>query len=98
MFVAPEVLWGALLNAISSIFNSPVHSFYNQVQVFNDYPIIAYLILLIELIGVSGFFRINLEYNKKSTKYLFSGIMIVIVLSLIGLIFLNYSINKISFS
>ena len=98
MFVVPEVLWGSLLNAAASLVRLPVRSIYQNHQVFNDNPYLAYLIMFVELIAVVGLLYFNMTANKssKAVKYTLTTLLILIALSLLFLLYFNFMINKIS--
>jgi len=100
MFVVPEVLWGTILNAGTSILGLSVHSVYYNLQIFDDYPSLAYLIILIEIFAVSGLLYLNFnrqEWQHKIQKVFFTIILILLDIVLLFLFFLNFAMSGISF-
>jgi hypothetical protein len=100
MFLVSEILWGALLNAVTSLVGIHTRSIYNNLVFFSDYPWIAFLIIALEIFAVFGI--IYIVYKFFVLKNLFLRFFILFFLSFveIGLLFLlyfNYSISNISF-
>lgn len=100
MFVVPEVLWGTVLNAVASVLGLPVHSIYYDIQVFSDYPSLAYLIITIEIIAVFVLLHLNFkeqEQQNKIRKTFFTIVLTILGISLLFLLFLNFAMSGISF-
>ncbi|OGI78973.1 hypothetical protein A3F19_03050 [Candidatus Nomurabacteria bacterium RIFCSPHIGHO2_12_FULL_37_29] len=99
MFVVPEILWGALISSIASIFKINFHSLLTNSQVFSDHPIFAYLIICTEIIGIAGLLHRNLKnnYENKILKNILSTILVMLIIMLLGLLYLNYAMSNISF-
>jgi len=95
MFVLPEILWGNLIRILKISF-LPI---YRDVQYFNDTPIVAFLIIIIETIGISGIFYL---FNKKdiriniSLKFFLNVLLAIIFLALIVSLYLSYAMSQIS--
>ena len=66
MFSIPEILFGSLFNATTSIIGLPLHSVYYNLSFFNDYPYITFLIIISEIISISGLWYLNLKINQGS--------------------------------
>jgi len=91
MFIVPEVLWGNLIG----ILHMPLLPFYGNVQIFTDNPMIAYLVIIIEIIGVGGLIYLsNKQYHGTKLNYLFNIILILVLLLLIASLFLSYAISN----
>ena len=99
MFLVPEVLWGALLNAVTSVFGSPAHSIYYNLQAFDDQPILAYIIILTEIIAIIGLLIVNytIQYKNKITKIVSYVVLALLEITLIFILLINYMISHISF-
>ena len=50
MFAVPEILWGGLIK----IFKISFLPIYKDIQYFSDNPGVALLLIVIEIIGISG--------------------------------------------
>ena len=100
MFVVPEVLWGTIFNAGTSILGLSVHSVYYNLQIFDDHPGLAYLIIIIEVVAISSLLYLNLkkqEWQHKIQKIFFTVVLILLDISLLFLLFLNFVMSNISF-
>lgn len=100
MFVVPEVLWGIIFNAGTSILGLSAHSVYYNLQIFDDYPSLAYLIIIIEIVAISGLLYLNFkrqEWQHKIQKVFFTIILVLLDISLLFLLFLNFTMSGISF-
>ncbi len=96
MFVVPEVLWGDLLKVLKISF-LPI---YQDVQTFTENPSIAFLVIIIEVIGISGvIYLINKAgfKNRYYLKYVFNIFLVIILLLLLLGLFFSYSISQINF-
>lgn len=98
MFIVPEIIWGTLVNALTSILHIDIHSVVLDALFFSHHPGYAYLIILMEIIGLSGLLVLNMRgaYNKIVRNFI-NIIMVILLLSLILLLFLNFSISNMSF-
>ena len=66
MFVVPEVLWGAIIKILDVSF-VPV---YKDPQFFYDHPFFALLLIVVELIGISGLiYVVNKISLRNFSKY-----------------------------
>jgi hypothetical protein len=96
MFAVPEILWGNLIK-VFGIYFFPI---YKNIQFFIDTPSLAFLVIAIEIIGVSGVFYI---INKKQVglplnlKYVFNIVLVIIFLVLLASLYLSYVATQISF-
>jgi len=99
MFLVPEVLWGPIFNAITSLFGWPLHSIYFNLTTFNDYPYLAFLVILVEIISIAGLWYLNLKVNHQNNlRGLFISILLAIIdIVLVFLLFLNFAMSGISF-
>lgn len=100
MFVVPEMLWGTIFNAGTSILGLSVHSVYYSLQIFNDHPGLAYLIIIIEIVAISSLLYLNLkkqEWQHKIQKMFFTVVLVLLDISLLFLLFLNFAMSNISF-
>jgi hypothetical protein len=100
MFVVPEVLWGTIFNAGTSILGLSVHSVYYNLQIFDDHPGLAYLIIITEIVAVSGLLYLNFkrqEWQHKIQKVFFTIILMLLNIALLFLLFLNFAMSGISF-
>lgn len=94
MFVVPEVLWGNLVK----VFKISLLPVYKDVQLFTDKPIIAFLVIIIEIVGLSGVIYL---LNKKSLvknvyiKYTLDLVLAAILAALLLSLFLSYVMTKI---
>ncbi len=96
MFTVPEILWGDLLK----IFKISLLPIYKDTQLFNDKPNLAFLIIVIEIIGISGITYLFNKSNLKNIiflKYISNIFLVVVLLILLLSLFLSYSINQINF-
>jgi len=96
MFVIPEVMWGNLIQ----IFKISFLPIYKDVQLFTDKPLLAFLIIILEISGTLG--CIYLLNRKKYTnniylKYIINIILVIILLALILSLFLSFVMSQISF-
>ena len=100
MFIVPEVLWGTIFNAGTSILRLSLHSDYYNLQIFDDRPGLAYLIIIFEIVAISGLLYLNFkrqEWKHKIQKAFFTIILILLDISLLFLFFLNFAMSGISF-
>ena len=88
LFVISEVVWGPILNALSSIVHVPLHSFYTEHRLFNDHPYFGYLIIVAEIALVGLLVRIiyfsSANRANKITSYIVFGLL---CLCLLGILF-----------
>jgi len=95
MFAVPEILWGSLIK----VFKISFLPLYKDVQYFSDNPGVAFLLIIIEIIGISGIIYL---LNKKSLsvslklKYIFNILLIIILVILVISLFLSYGMSKIN--
>lgn len=94
-----EFLWGVLFNSLTSIFKLPIHSYYYDLQFFNDHRIYAYLVILLELSADVILFLITRTMLSVSgiRKKIFQSIWVVLGLLLCVMLYLNYVVSHISF-
>lgn len=99
MFIIPEILWGPLFNAAASMIGLPLHSAYYNLPFFNDYPYAAFLIIIFEIISVSGLWYLYLKLNQHSNvKRIFLSVLLAAIdISLVLLFFLNFAVSEINF-
>lgn len=99
MFLVPEVLWGSTFNAITSLFGWPLHSIYFNLTTFNDYPYLAFLVIILEIISISSLWYLNLKINRQNNlKGLFLSVLLALIdMGLVFLLFLNFAMSGISF-
>ena len=99
MFLVPEILWGSIFNALTSLFGWPLHSIYFNLTTFNDYPYLAFLVILVEIISVSGLWYLNLKINRQNNLkgILLSILLAILDIALVFLLFLNFAMSGISF-
>lgn len=96
MFLVPEVLWGNLLK----IFKISFLPVYRNVQIFTENPNIAFLVIIVEIIGVSGIIYL---LSKKDLgvsiklKYILNTLLVIILLILLMSLYLSYGVSQISF-
>ena len=96
MFLIPEILWGNIIN-ILQIYFLPI--FKNR-QIFIDKPIIAFFIIVVEIVSVTGFiYLFNSNDNKinKVTKYIINVLLSIIFLILAISLYLSFVMSRISF-
>ena len=96
MVAIPEVLWGGIIR----IFKISFIPLYNNVQMFTDHPSIAFIIIILEIVGVCGIIYIinkkNIEILKKF-KYLLNTILTIVLLMLLFSLYFSYVMTKINF-
>ena len=99
MFLVPEILWGSIFNALTSLFGWPLHSIYFNLTTFNDYPYLAFLVIILEIISIAGLWYLNLKINHQNNlKGLSLSVLLAfIAIALIFLLFLNFAMSGISF-
>ena len=99
MFIIPEILFGPLFNAAASMIGLPLHSAYYDLPFFNDYRYAAFLIIISEIISVSGLWYLNLKISQHSNvKRVFLSVLLAAVdISLVLLLFLNFAMSEINF-
>lgn len=91
MFLVPEVLWGPLVKALNFSF-LPI---YGNVQVFTESPMVAYLVVILEIIGVAGLiYLFNKIYRGSKLRYLLCGILVFILIFLIISLLFTYTISN----
>ena len=96
MFIVPEILWGNIIKVLKVYF-LPI---YKSTQFFTNKPMIAILIIIIEITGMFGIFYL---LNKKSSeitiklRYALNVVLIIILLIISRSLFLSYAISQISF-
>ncbi len=61
MFLVVEIIFGSILG-ILGLSSLPL---YKDVQIFSDYPSLAYVIVLLEIIGCGGFLYLFNKLDKK---------------------------------
>ena len=96
MFLVPEILWGNLLK----IFKISFLPIYKNVQIFTDNPSVAFLIIITEIIGVSGIiYLLNKKDSEVSIKFRYvSNILLVIILLILLIsLYLSYGVSQINF-
>jgi hypothetical protein len=96
MFVVPEILWGNLVKIINISF-LPI---FKNSQFFTDNPVVAFAVIMVEIIGISAtFYLLNKKYLKEKLvlKYIVDTILIVIFLALLVSLYLSYVATQISF-
>ncbi len=73
---------------------------YGDLQVFTDKPILAFLVITVEIIGIGGIvYLINREealFYQKS-KYILNIVFGIILLALLLSLYLSYAMTQISF-
>jgi len=96
MFAIPEILWGNLIK----ILELPIIPAYRDVQYFSDNPSIAFLLITVEIIGVSGVIyflnKKNVNINLK-LKYIFNILLVIILVMLVASLFFSYGMSQINF-
>lgn len=100
MFVVPEILWGTIFNAGTSTLGLSMHSVYYNLQIFDDRPGLAYLIIIIEIVAISGLLYLNFkrpEQQNKIQKVFFTVLLLLLDIGLLFLLFLNFAMSGISF-
>ncbi len=99
MFAVPEVLWGGLLNALTSVIHVPIHSVYTDIQYFTDHPFYVYLIFFVEILFVLLSVKIiyKSEFKNKYIKIFILVVLSLLALLLLGLLYLNYMMSQVSF-
>ncbi len=96
MFAVPEILWGGLIK----IFKISFLPIYKDIQYFSDNPGVALLLIVIEIIGISGVIYL---INKKcpainlKLKIVINIILIIILVMLVLSLFLSYGVGQINF-
>lgn len=99
MFLVPEILWGPIFNAIISLFGWPLHSIYFNLTIFNDYPYLAFLVIILEIISISSLWYLNFKINHQNNlKGLFLSVLLAAIdIALVFLLFLNFAMSGVSF-
>ena len=94
MFLIPEILWGDLIK-ISKISFLPI---FKNVQYFTDNFVLVFLVILVEIIGVSGIICIlNSERRlaiNNIVRYLLNALLTIILLALIISLYFSYTISR----
>ncbi|MCX6718455.1 MAG: hypothetical protein NTY81_02530 [Candidatus Staskawiczbacteria bacterium] len=96
MFAVPEILWGNLIK----IFKISFLPIYKNIKYFTDEPMIAFLVIIIEIIGISGIiYLLNKKDAKINTilKYALDIVLVIILLVLVLSLCLSYSMSRINF-
>lgn len=97
-FLVFEIIWGVIFNALSSMVRLPLHSLYFNHRLFNDHPVYAYAIILIELVSVlSLIYIVWLAKLGRLLKGAFYLIFSLLALCLVFLLWLSYAVSHISF-
>lgn len=96
IFMVPEILWGNLTKILGISF-LPI---YKDVQIFTDNPILAFLVIFLEIIGTAGIFYLLNKKNAELTatlKTILNTILIIIFLVLLVSLYLSLVTSQISF-
>ncbi|OGZ79174.1 MAG: hypothetical protein A2358_04245 [Candidatus Staskawiczbacteria bacterium RIFOXYB1_FULL_37_44] len=95
MFAVPEILWGDIVKILKISF-IPI---YKSVQYFTDKPGIAFLVIIVEIIGISGiFYLLNKKVKKINVvlKYILDAILVIIFFALVISLYLSYAVSRIN--
>ena len=94
MFLIPEILWGDLIK-ISKISFLPI---FKNVQYFTDNFVLVFLVILVEIIGVSGIICILNSKRRLAinniVRYLLNALLTIILLALIISLYFSYTISR----
>lgn len=92
MVIVPEVLWGNLIKAL----RVPFLPIYGNIQIFTSKPALAYLVIIMEIVGTIGLiYLLNREYQNGKLKYFFNAFLGLVLLLLIISLCLSYAISNI---
>ena len=95
-FALPEILWGNLIKILRVSF-LPI---YRNVQYFTDTPVVAFLVITIEVVSILGVFYL---LNKKDEEIniilrsILNIVLVAIFLALIISLYLSYVMTQVSF-
>ena len=93
IFIIPEILWGSTIK----IFRLNFLPIYRNVEIFNDNSLVAYLVIILEIIGVFGIIYFLNKNYKNRLKYFFIIIFILVLALLIFSLFLTYAVSHFNF-
>ena len=96
MFVVPEVLWGAVSGVLYLFFKINIRPVFPDSQIINSHYSLVVLILVAELVGIIGVWKILIKNNNlnKITRYFLYFIFLLIVMALIIVGYLSYALDK----
>jgi hypothetical protein len=96
MFAAPEILWGDLIK----LARIPLLPIFRNFQFFNDNPNFAYLVIVVEMVGILGvIYLLNKDHLglKLNIRYIINVILFIILVALVLSLGFSYIISQISF-
>ncbi len=91
MFVVPEVLWGDLLR----VMHIPFIPVFENSEFFASNPLIAYIIIIIEICGLGGLIYFINKYNGSlKLKLLLNIILVLLLIFLFLSLALSVAVNN----
>jgi len=96
MFLIPEILWGNLIKVFKISF-LPV---YKNIQFFINNPPVAFLVIIVEIAGITGIIYLLNKKNiisNSTFKNIYNIVLIFVLLALLASLFLSLVVSRISF-